>query len=130
MSFREAFNAAVDPQGRRASWHPLQYIEAWRALVDEVAAGYSGDLYEYENDLSVRDDLQVALNTPDLGAFPEWVELQVQVGKVDSLLRDLLSVGPEVRPDSAWWRARLPAHAGSEFAQDVERLFGVEIRYD
>lgn len=127
MSLRDVFVAAVAARGRRTTWGPVQFIEAWQAFVAEVAAGYAGDLYEYENELSVRDDLQVALNSPDLGDYPEWANLQGQIVTIDGRLRSLLEEGPVVRSDSEWWRARLPARAGAELAEAAKRLFGVEI---
>jgi hypothetical protein len=127
MSLQQAFIAAVAAQGRRATWGLLQFIEAWQTFVVEVAAGYSGDLYEYENELSVRDDLEFALSNPDLQKYPEWADLQAAITTIDSRFRSLLEQGPGVHLDAKWWRARLPARAGAEFAEDAKRLFGVEV---
>lgn len=130
MDFGESFNAAVEPRGRRSSWPPVRFVEAWRSLVDEVAIGYAGDLYEYENELAVRDALEVALKSVDPNAFPEWAELQKEIVEIDDALLELLRGGHEVRPDAVWWRARLPERAGAEFAADAARLFGVQVRVE
>lgn len=103
-------------------------MEAWDAFVAEVEAGYAGDLYEYEDELSVRDDLETALSSHDLVNHAEWKDLRAQVIAIDDRLRRLLEGGPGTRPDSPWWRSRLPAHAGDELAKDAQRLFGVEVR--
>ncbi len=78
----------------------------------------------------MRDDLQAALSSQRLVDYPEWADLQAQIVAIDGRLHTLLDEGPEVRPGSEWWRARLPARAGGEFAEDAKRLFGVEVDID
>lgn len=130
MSLRDDFSVAVKSQGRRASWDPWQFVDAWEAFVIGVEDGYQGDLYEYENELSVRDDLQRALRSPALAACAEWGDLRDRILSLDDRLRSVLVLGPEVRPNALWWWMRLPAVAGDEFAQDARRVFGVEVAVD
>lgn len=126
----EVFSAVVRPAGRRAQWLPHQFVEAWRQFVDEVAAGYSGTLYEYEDDLSVRDDLQRALDDKALAENPAWSGLRDSIAVSDRRFDELLSRGPTVRQDRGWWHRRLPDQAGREFAEDAARLYGVTVEAD
>lgn len=127
MNLNELFSAVVAPRGLRGTWSIWQFLDAWATFVDEVLAGYTGDLYEYENELGLRDDLQRALTDERVLAHPDWPTAAEQIARSDTRLEAYLARGPEVRPDSEWWRRRLPPFAGDELIQDASRLFGVEI---
>ncbi|WP_108490957.1 hypothetical protein [Promicromonospora sp. AC04] len=103
----------------------LGFVEAWQTLVDEVEAGYGGDLYEYEAELLVREDLERAMVSSELASVDGWASIGAQILVADSQFRELL--GPVVREGSPWWKARVPARAGAEFAADVQRIYGVTI---
>ncbi|MFD7025286.1 hypothetical protein [Promicromonospora sukumoe] len=125
MTLESVFKFVVEPGGRRAAWSILGFVEAWQSLVDEVETGYGGDVYEYEAELSVRDDLERAIVSPELKLLDEWASFRAQVLVADAQLRHLL--GPIVREGGPWWRSRVPARAGAEFVSDVQRIFGVTI---
>lgn len=127
MTFDEAFHSVVGARGRRTAWPPYQFAESWRRFVEEAVSGYNGDLYEYENELTVRDDIDRALGDRRLAAHPNMPEFQQQIEATDERFRSLLVLGPEVRAGAVWWRARIPKSAGAEFAEDAVRLFGVTI---
>ena len=125
--FFEEFRRVVHASGRRAGWSPFKYVDAWRALVREVSAGYGGDYDDYWDDLSVRDQLELALTSPSLDAWPAWRQLRSEIQKADDDLREAVAAGPLVRPDLPWWAARLPPRAGGDFAEEAESVFGVEL---
>lgn len=127
MKLTELFHSIVNPRGRRADWPPHVFVDAWLAFVEEVTSGYSGDLYEYENELSVRDDLEPALADERLSVFEAWSVLASSLRDADDRLASVLAKGPVIRSGAAWWRERLPVRAGEEFAADAARLFSVEV---
>lgn len=127
MSLYESFRSVVAPKGRRATWLPLQFVEAWQEFVAEAMAGFSGDLYEYENEITVRNDLELALGSRELQSNPEWLELQRPILAADELFKELLARGPSVRPGADWWHERVPPHAGDEFIEDARRMYGVRV---
>lgn len=127
MNLTELFQSIVKPQGRRTTWPPLLFVEAWLTFVEEVISGYSGDLYEYENELSVRDELETALTDDRLAALEGWAPFAESVREADERLRTVLAQGPLVRSGNSWWRERLPASAGDELVADAARLFNVVI---
>lgn len=128
MTLHETFRSVVQPQGLRADWSPFQFVEAWIDFVDQAVAGYSGDLYEYEDELTVRDDLHLALEAAPLQAVDDWLPQEERIAAADERLRELLSRGPLVRPGAPWWRERLPPYAGEDLAADASRLFNVDVQ--
>ena len=127
MTFLECFRVAVGAKGRRAAWRPTLFVEAWTGFVHQVASGYLGDLYEYENELSVRDDLERAMIDERLDAYPGWSHYRADIAASDAELKEALRSGPVVRPGAAWWWERLPVRASTDFVEDAARLFGVHI---
>lgn len=129
-SIDETFRSVAHPHGLRAAWAAGKFVEAWESLVEEAISGYWGDLYEFENDLGVRDVLELALRSDQLDAFDAWTELSKRVRTADERFRALLSDGPEVRAGTPWRRERLPPYAGEDFVADAARLYGVQITLD
>lgn len=125
MSMESKFIEVVRAEGRRATWSPGLFVEAWSSFVDQVVAGYSGDLYEYENEVSVRDDLDRALTASTLRQFDNWRDLAEIVIRHDRQLQAVLDRGPVVKSEGPWWRKRLPPYAGEDLASDSLRVFGV-----
>lgn len=130
MTLHETFRSVVQPQGLRLDWSPTQFVEAWVDFVDQVIAGYSGDLYEYEDELTVRDDLHRATEAAPLQAIEDWLPQAASIAASDQRVRELLSRGPLVRPGAPWWRERLPPYGGEDLAADASRLFNVEVHVE
>ncbi len=127
MNFVDAFVAAVAAEGLRATWGPTQFVDAWAFFVSEADTAYVGDLYEYEDELSVRDILEIALADSYLSKFPQWEVMREKIMEVDQRFRSVLDGGPEIHPGDQWWRSRLPRRAGAELAHDARRIFGVDV---
>ncbi|MCO7237613.1 hypothetical protein [Aeromicrobium sp. CnD17-E] len=121
------FIAKVLPSGVRSDRGPSEYCEDWEGFTADVLSGYSGSLYEYENELSVRDVLEKVMGDPELSTFPDWLAYEASIERTDTRLRRLLQNGVEVRPGRPWWWSHLPPHGGGEFAEDIRRIYAIDI---
>ncbi|WP_152364022.1 hypothetical protein [Microlunatus speluncae] len=126
-AFFNEFRSVVQAGGRRSGWSPFQFVDAWRTFVREVGEGYADDLYEYWNELFVRDHLEVALGSDALDSWEAWRGLRTQIEAADDEFRGIIGEGPLVRPDEPWWRARLPPRASEDFVEEAERMFKVKL---
>ncbi len=127
-TFIDRFSEATDEHGIREKWSPASYIEAWQFFVTECEEGYQSSIYEYENELSVRDVIERALSIPGLAEDSEGVLFADAIAKVDSRFASLLASGPEIAGEAVpWWRRRIPSHAGEELVADVEAQYSVRI---
>ena len=96
-------------------------LEEWRDFVRECEAGYGWNVYEYHNDLAVRDRLQSTLDEGD-------AELAAQVAEIDGRFRALLQPGVQVGPEEdPWWHRGVLRHAGPELATGLKDWFHVDI---
>lgn len=105
---------------------PEDLVREWREFVDECTAGYPWNLYDYHNDLAVRDRLEDCLRA---GCLPEGVVRDVL--KLDARFREMLQPGIAVGPATdPWWHRGVPQYAGPELAEGIQEWFSapVEVR--
>lgn len=125
--FLDRFEEFVGASGWRTTPSPAQLVEQWREFVEACEEGYSSTIYDYENERSVRDLLDRALNDPILRRFSEIEYLRSSVNEIDeqfrSACRQDVSVGD---PSWPWWRRCVPQRAEGEFAADLRAQWGVE----
>ncbi len=104
-----------------------ELLEEWAQLVRECEAGYDWNLYEYHNDLSVRDALGRILADPDR-AQEERDEVATRLLEIDARFQALLQPGAGVGPeDDPWWHRGVPRYAGPELAAEMRDWFEVEV---
>lgn len=99
------------------------FLAQWAGFVAAVERGYDDSIYEYANDLSVRDRLQ------DLaGAAPSTLrtKLESALAPVDARFVDATEDAArplsESRGDLRMWWRRVPKRRTGELAQDLEAL--------
>jgi hypothetical protein len=99
-------------------------LRRWSGFVTEVERGYDDSIYEYTNDLSVRDRLaSVAASAgPGLRAKLDGVLAEDDrrfVAATEETARALREV-TEASP--SWWWRRVPVRRVGELADDLEAL--------
>jgi hypothetical protein len=115
-------------KGFTSAYSLIQMEEAWVALVDECEEGYNWCISEFNNDISVRDRIELVLSREDLLRIPAVEHLRAVVGSVDGRFRALLRNDVNNKNgDAPWWRRGVLKYAGEEYAQDVRSLYGIEI---
>lgn len=98
-------------------------LSRWERFVSKVEMGYRLSIYDYTNDLSIRDFLQVILNdcpTDIHSRLHEWIEswdnrLILVTKQVEKPL--LPPLGEE---GLGWWWFQIPLHPGDELKKDLE----------
>jgi hypothetical protein len=106
---------------------PTEVLGMWEQFVDACEQGYDWSIYEYDNDILVRDLIQTLLGDPRLVTITQMSWFRERVTEIDNRFKALSVAGPVVRPEAPWWRARVPAYAGPELAADLESRYGVII---
>jgi hypothetical protein len=115
-----------------AGWQRLRdgddLLAAWASFVNEVANGYDLDIYEYENDRSVRDMIERVLANEGLRDYPELADFARRVGEVDERFRSLMQDGVTVgEPETPWWARAVPRNAGPELSADFIEHYGIAV---
>lgn len=126
----DGFLATFDRLAAASGWGPTspsQLVDRWRDLVAQYEGGYGFDITELDDDLSVRDRLDVVLRHPDLQNHPEREALAEAVAVVDDRFRaasrDDVRRGRDTRP---WWQRCVPRAPGAALAEDLRQLHGID----
>ncbi|HUP62969.1 MAG TPA: hypothetical protein VNA69_21430 [Thermoanaerobaculia bacterium] len=101
--------ADVDQQSQHSTPESLEGLaELWKSFVREVEQGYSMSIYDYTNDLSIRDILDDVLTRVPLGVQQE---LKAELESWDDRYRLAtkpavvpILPGPDVVQNPRWWR--------------------------
>ena len=96
-------------------------IRRWSDFSAEVLSGYRASIYDYTNELTVRDLLAevIAALRPELAH-----EVETRIAQADGAYRNgtriserpLLPMPPRV---NSWWWFRVPTKAGTELRRDL-----------
>jgi hypothetical protein len=95
-------------------------LRDWQNFIAEIEHGYGLSLYDYTNDLSVRDRLDELMTTVSGQLRPK---LEARLAPLDARFQKATEVAPAplmARPQS-WWR-RIPRQRGADFDADLEGL--------
>lgn len=123
-ALRHALNAKVG-ESPRAVWKDL--VQRWMLFVEKVQRGYPQELglYDYSNDLSVRDIIERVLDSVSTTGRQELLS---EVDRADELFRrSTIRIESPVVPyaeKEQWWRWRLPPVRGADFEADLKDLIG------
>lgn len=125
--FVAAFEDAVAQRRRRGPYTPTGILGVWEQLVEVVEAGYEDNVYEYDNDLAIRDLIEQLLQLPVLAEFSESGWFREGVAALDDRMRSELTTEPIRLPGRQWWRSHLPVKAGVELADDLKRIYDYHV---
>jgi len=93
-------------------------LQDWRRFIAAVERGYEDSIYEYTNDLSVRDRLErvIACASPGLRAQLEGV-LAAEDKRFEAATEE--AARPLGVAYTGWWWRRVPLRRVGELAQDL-----------
>lgn len=100
---------------------PEVLLREWREFVEECEGGYPWNVYEYHNDLAVRDRIENCLASYGPGFAAQVEELD---GCFRVLLQPDVRVGPEGDP---WWHRGVLRFAGPELAEGLRDWLGAQV---
>lgn len=101
-------------------------IAAWRSFVTRVETGYSMNIYEFENDRSVRGRIEALLNDERVAHSLGFSDFRREVLEEDSRYHALLQPDIQIMTgDDTWWERGVPRYAGHDLVSDFADLYGV-----
>ncbi|MDX2047132.1 MAG: hypothetical protein SFU87_10115 [Chitinophagaceae bacterium] len=109
---------------------PGELIEMWEGFVNECSSGYEMNIYEYENDLSVRNVIETILTSNELKVYPEYFNFKESIQTIDNSFKKLLSEKYSRNDRISWWEKGVLSKAGIEYTSDIKALYGIEIKHE
>lgn len=105
-----------------------QMEAAWVAFVDACEGGYSWSLYEFDNDVSIRDRIELVLSHEGLRGLESIQNFRERVSVEDGRLRRLFRAETRFGADaSPWWKNGILKAGGREYVRDVLSRYGLEV---
>ena len=124
--FLRRFNEVVDAAGGRTPQWPSHLLELWEGLVQECEDGYTSTIYEYENDLAARTIIEAVLTDPQLSHVSDLEYFRQQVAALDDRFKAACRTDVRIgKPGAPWWAQAVPCGAEGDFAEDLQRLYGI-----
>ena len=106
---------------------PQEILNAWAQFVDECCIGYKMSIYEYDNDLSVRDAIEKILTEDRLSNYPDFQVFKKSVLSIDNTFKKLLLSDFDRDNKSSWWQKGVLKEAGKEYVKDIRDRYQIEI---
>lgn len=100
----------------------MNYLEKWKDFVSSIERGYDDSIYEYTNDLCIRDRLQKMVNC---SSQPGKNGLFILIKDVDDLYINVtLEIESPILPERGiipmgWWWFRIPKKLKGELKDDL-----------
>ncbi|MEM8940117.1 MAG: hypothetical protein AAGC64_12295 [Bacteroidota bacterium] len=126
--FSEKVNNILMKSGWQRLMTPKELLNAWAQFVDECCTGYEMSIYEYDNDLSVRNAIEKILSEDNLSNYPGFQRFKESVLSIDNTFKKLLLSGFERDNQSSWWQKGVLKKAGEEYAKDIKDKYQIEIK--
>ncbi len=127
MTLDEAVQSVLDRHGYKR--RPLSKLVAmWKSLVDQCLEGYRWTIYEFDDEMSVREYIDSILDDPVVASFPEFEGFAQQIQVVDEIYRSVLQ--PGVRrpsPEDTWWSTGVLKYAGDEYRSDMLSSYSIAV---
>jgi len=114
---------------RKIRYNSLQELASgWQTLVNDLAAdGYSDYLVEYDNDLSIRYQIEEVLSEKQLEVFPEFKAFQSHIEQIDNHLKDLFLPNVKRTEAAVWWCQGILKNGTGDYANDVKEVYGIDL---
>lgn len=101
--------------------------DRWGSVVDECRQGYFMGIEEYDNDISIRDAIELVILEESIHRYSEYPFFKQKVEEIDQKFRLLLQDNLK-RPDkNTWWRQGVLKIAGKQLTDDFLIHYGLHI---
>jgi hypothetical protein len=127
MNFDTTVRAILKRHGIKQSTLD-ELVEMWANLVEQCVDGYDWTIYEFDNEMAVRDDIETLLVDSSLECFDEFRDFQRRVAELDGRYKSLLQ--ENVRrpvPSDYWWRTGVLQSAGDEYCKDMSSRYSIHV---
>lgn len=99
-------------------YSPGLMIDIWQEVFESCEHAYADSIFELDNELSIRDDIEFALNEPDLMQCPEHKIFVNKVEQIDSDFKKIIQ--PTSDSNKLWWKNLVLKYASDEYVEQMK----------
>lgn len=126
--FYKEVKTILEDRKWRAKKTPHGLLDMWEGFVKSCEAGYSMGIYEYDNDLSVRNVIELVLQNDTLKNYAEYKNFIQNVFIIDSKFKKLLSNEFFRSEKEHWWNRGVLLEAEEEYIEDIKEIYGFNVK--
>jgi hypothetical protein len=128
-NFEDSFRAVLGKIGPHSGTRnvPQEFIKSWDGFVKECEAGYQWTIYEYYDEITIREIIERILIAPPLQSFVEFIEFSKAIHEIDERFRQLQVIGQATVHQKYWWEHIILKRAGPEYAEEINGRYGINI---
>lgn len=125
MNFVETFKQVLKEKDREILM-PGDLIEKWDEFVEQCEEGYQLSLYDYDNEITIRDDIHDIISSKILQEFKEYKIFIEQVDFIDRRFKEV-SIECDNIPGQTWWKRRILKYAGDQYVENVKAEWNMDV---
>src|SRR5690349_10954979 len=88
--FSKKANDILSKRGWLRFTSPESLLKGWEGMIAACKKGYEDNIYEYDNDISIREHIELLLSSEILKEYPEFHEFSEAVKSLDTKFSELL----------------------------------------
>ncbi len=101
-------------------------VSRWSEFVEQCEEGYQYSLYDYDSELTIRDNIELIICNQDLQKYNEHQEFIERISLIDQRFKAILKEYNLMSEDK-WWKRGVLKYAGEQYAKNVKTEWNIEI---
>ncbi|MCL7752442.1 hypothetical protein MPF13_01625 [Polaribacter sp. Z022] len=103
-------------------------INMWEQFTEECIEGYGWNIYEYDNDVSIRELIELVISNEKLKLSKEHKYFKKKIHNIDDKLKLLFFDEVKRNTGKFWWNRGILKEAGEEYMNDLQDEYNVKIK--
>lgn len=115
---------------KKSDYLPEDLVQAWHALVQLIEDGYDDVEPELDNDLDLREQIDILISDRALQQFEKDHRLFVgHIAPIDARLKEMIFDNPVYsnEVDKKWWQMIILKKGRSTYYEEIVRLYHIQI---
>lgn len=124
--YHSEFKLILKKLGFEDNAHYTHYglLEGYEGLIESLSKEYDWNIEEFDNDIFIREVIEVILVSKSLKIYNEYDEFQNRIMELDQKLKEISY--PYIRQhDKKWWENIILKNGGPTYNEDVFMNYGI-----
>ena len=109
---------------------PSSLISDWDLFVNLCEIGFNFGLDEYENDVRVREWIELIISDTNLCNFKELNTFLEMVEVIDNRLKNIFIPNVLLSGRRYWWEQGVLSFAGEKYARDLKNRYNILVKVE
>jgi len=122
--FDEAFRKICIVCGYKPPISAHKAVEFWKIFIDECQNGYGWTVFEYFDEIGIRDLIEKALNDPNIKLINGFLDFRGLVYTLDKRFAEV-TLADDFFESENWWNRKLPKFGIRDFITSLKQTYNI-----